>query len=482
MKLNRVTASRKPYPIRVVQFGEGNFLRAFIDWMVQEMNEKAGFNAGVAVVQPLPQGLVHLLDGQDGLYHLYLKGIKKGQLINQHQLIDCIQTTVNPYTNYGDYLKLAQEPELRFLISNTTEAGIQYDAQDTLDEVQKGFPAKVAALLFARYQHFQGDKSKGLIVLPCELIDQNGLKLKEIVLRYAGQWKLPEGFVNWVHEACPFYNTLVDRIVPGFPKDRIKEVHSELGYDDQLVVEGEQFHLFVVEGDAKIKDEFPSGQAGLNVVFTYDQSQYRTRKVRILNGLHTTMVPLGLLGSIPTVRECVEDKVLGEFLRETVFQEIVPSLPPMEGIGEFAEDVLERFKNPFIVHYLATISLNSFSKFKARVLPSILGFIEKKQTVPQRLALSFASLLMLYNPKNKVNFEANDDAEIKGFMASLWADVLSNKATIGELVGEVLSSEKLWGESLDKIPGLKDDVANKLTMLQTTEISSMIGGLISVKH
>ncbi|MEH0152650.1 tagaturonate reductase [Limibacter armeniacum] len=474
MKLNRNNINTAARPIRVVQFGEGNFLRAFIDWMIQELNEKADFDAGVAVVQPIPQGLGELLNAQDGLYHLYLKGIEKGKLINRHQLVDCIQQVVNPYEDYQGYLELAKVETLQFIFSNTTEAGIRYHEADKLDEVQDSFPAKLTALLYERFRHFGGNISKGLHILPCELIDKNGQILKETILKNIENWQLPKAFQNWIETACTFYNTLVDRIVPGFPKDRIEEIHKELGFEDQLVVEGEQFHLFVIEGDEKIKEVFPAEKIGLNVIVTDNQAPYRTRKVRILNGAHTSLVPIGILSGVETVKEGLDHEQVGAFLKQLIKEEIVPTLPASEGIHEFAEDVLDRFRNPFVKHYLNSISLNSFPKFNTRVLPSISGYFIKEGKFSQRLLVAFAALIKLYDPKNEQGFEPQDDQEVVDLLRSLWENYYATQGNLESVVAGVLAFETVWGANLNNLGNLKAKLTQYLAQIQEEGIGVLL--------
>ncbi|HLR75042.1 MAG TPA: tagaturonate reductase, partial [Virgibacillus sp.] len=292
-KLNENVIKKQVYPEKILQFGEGNFMRAFVDWKIDLLNQKTDFNGSVVVVQPIEQGLVNQLNEQDGLYTLYLQGIKNGEAVKEHSVIQSISRGLDLMTDYDEYLKVAENPELRFIFSNTTEAGITYDETDQLtDKPQKTFPGKLTAFLYHRYQIFQGDSNKGFILIPCELIEQNGQKLEEIVLRYAEQWDLGADFINWIHEGNTFCNSLVDRIVPGYPKDTIEEITEELGYRDELVVVGEQYHLWVIEGPEWIQDEFPVDQIGLNVLFVEDLTPYRTMKVRILNGAHTAMTPV----------------------------------------------------------------------------------------------------------------------------------------------------------------------------------------------
>ena len=390
--LNRTNNTVNTYTERILQFGEGNFLRAFANWMIHEMNKKAGFDAGVVAVQPIDQGLINMLNDQDGLYTIYLNGIKNGEAISEHEIIDCIQRGINPYTNYDDYLANAENSDLRFVISNTTEAGIAYNPEDKLDDApQKSYPGKLTALLFKRFEAFKGASDKGLIIIPCELIDRNGDNLKRIVLKYASDWNLGEEFIDWIEHDNIFCNTLVDRIVPGYPRDKMDTITAELGYKDNLVVEGEQFHLWVIEAPETVKEEFPSEACGLNVVFTNNMEPYRTRKVRILNGAHTTLVPVGYLYGIEKVRESLEDDVVGTYLKEAIFNEICPTLDlPEAELNQFANDVLDRFRNPYLEHALMSISLNSISKFKTRVLPSVIEFIKRKEALPKRLIFFFS--------------------------------------------------------------------------------------------
>ena len=379
--INRKTIQGSTYPLRILQFGEGNFLRAFANWMIHKMNKETGFNAGVAIVQPIESGLIDILNAQDGLYTLYLNGIKDGKAISEHEVIDCIQRGIDPYQNYSGYLENADNPDLRFVISNTTEAGIVYNPEDKLNDApQSSFPGKLSALLYRRFKTFNGASDKGLIIIPCELIDRNGDQLKKIVLQYAQDWNLGSAFVTWINDDNIFCNTLVDRIVPGYPKGRMEEITAELGYKDNLVVEGEQFHLWVIEGPTSVKDEIPSEACGLNVVFTDDMEPYRTRKVRILNGAHTTLVPVGYLYGIDKVRESIEDEVVGTFLKDVIFNEICPTLDlPEDELNQFANDVLDRFKNPYLEHELISIALNSTSKFKDQGIAFNIGICQKKK-------------------------------------------------------------------------------------------------------
>lgn len=455
--LNRTNNSTNTYTERIIQFGEGNFLRAFANWMIHEMNKKAAFDAGVVAVQPIDQGLIQMLNDQDGLYTLYLNGIKNGKAISEHEIIDCIQRGINPYTNHADYMANAENPDLRFVISNTTEAGISYNANDQLEDTpQLSFPGKLTALLYKRFQFFGGASDKGMIVIPCELIDKNGDNLKKIVLQYAEDWQLGEDFVNWIHEDNIFCNTLVDRIVPGYPRAKIDTITEELGYKDNLVVEGEQFHLWVIEAPATVKEEIPAEACGLNIVFTDNMEPYRTRKVRILNGAHTSLVPVGYLYGIDKVRESIEDPVVGKFLQDVVFNEICPTLDlPDEELNQFANDVLDRFRNPFLEHALMSISLNSTSKFKTRVLPSILEYIKRKNALPKGLLFSLAALIAFYKgDRNGDAYTIKDDQAALDFFAKQWAT-----NDIPAIVKATLSNTDFWEVDLTIFEGLEAEVS-----------------------
>ena len=474
--LNRTTVEANTYTERILQFGEGNFLRAFANWMIHEMNKKADFDAGVVVVQPIDQGLVKMLNDQDGLYTLYLNGIKNGEVLSEKEVIDCITRGINPYENNADYLANAENPDLRFVISNTTEAGISYNADDKLDDApQRSFPGKLTALMYKRFQTFGGASDKGLIVIPCELIDRNGDNLKKIILQYAADWNLGDEFVEWINEDNIFCNTLVDRIVPGYPRDKMDAITKELGYKDNLVVEGEQFHLWVIEGPESVKDEFPSEACGLNVVFTDNMEPYRTRKVRILNGAHTTLVPVGYLYGIDRVRESLEDEVVGKFLKNALFNDISPTLDlPAEELSQFSADVLDRFRNPYLAHELMSISLNSVSKYKTRVLPSVLEFVKRKNELPKNLLFSLAALIAFYKgDRNGTAIALKDDAAVLDFFKEAWA---SNNFV--EVAEKTLSNTDFWGTDLTEIDGLQEEVTTHLEAILNNGMKATLDAFV----
>ena len=482
MRLNRENFKKyKQFPEKVLQFGEGNFLRAFIEWQIDILNKKTNFNGSVVVVQPIEFGLVDKLNKQDGLYTLYLRGMKDGRAIDEHSVISSISRGINPYTEYQDYLKLAENPELRFIISNTTEAGIAFDKNDKLeDEPQKTFPGKLTAFLYRRFKVFNGDMGKGFIILPCELIDRNGDKLKDAILKFAALWNLEEAFVNWINQANIFCNTLVDRIVPGYPRDTIKEITEELGYEDNLVDVGEYFHLWVIEGSKQVEDEFPAGKAGLNVKVVADMTPYRTRKVRILNGAHTSLLPVAYLYGLNTVGEAVGHEVIGKFIKDTIYKEIIPTLDlPEEELKYYATVVLERFMNPFVKHYLMSISLNAMPKYETRDLPSLLEYYKRNEELPKNLVFSLAALIEFYKGKRgEENIQLSDDSDILELYKNLWSNYDGSEKGLRDLVTTALAYEKIWKMNLNKVPGLTDAVIYYLKNIEALGIIEAIKELI----
>jgi tagaturonate reductase len=470
-KLNKnVAQSYKKYPEKVLQFGEGNFMRAFVDWQIDVLNKTTDFNGSVVVVQPLGSGMVEKLNEQDGLYTLYLQGMKEGQAVKEHTLINSISRGLNLYTQYDQFVELASNPELRFIFSNTTEAGIAYDDTDRLeDQPQNSYPGKLTAFMYHRFQAFNGANDKGFIIIPCELIDRNGEKLKEIVLKYAALWNLGEEFVTWIHEANTFCCSLVDRIVPGFPRDTINEITEELGYKDDMVVVGEQFHLWVIEGPKWIREEFPAHMAGLNTLFVDDLTPYRTRKVRILNGAHTAMTPVSYLYGLDTVAEAIEHPVVGRYVEELIFNEIIPTLElPLDELNSFADAVLERFMNPFIKHFLLSISLNSMSKYKTRDLPSLLEYIDRKQELPRKLVFSLAALISFYKGKRgDEEIKLSDDQDVLELFSKQWGLFDGSIESLKSIVTAVLGYEKNWEMNLNDVQGLTDMVTDYLFEIET---------------
>jgi tagaturonate reductase len=449
----------------IIQFGEGNFLRAFIDWMIQEMNDNAGFNSKVVVVQPIKTGMVDKLNQQNCQYHVVLKGLKNGKALKEIKLNSAISRGINPYASFAEYSKLAEDPSMRFIISNTTEAGIAFNESDTPDmQPPSSFPAKITQLLYHRFTFYKGDLSKGFIILPCELIENNGSELKRCIEKYIALWNLPAAFSEWLNAANTFCNTLVDRIVPGFNKETAKELAETMQSSDNMCVDGEQFHLWVIEGPQWIKDEFPADKANLNVLFVNDVKPYRVRKVRLLNGPHTLMTPVAYLSGIDYVRDALEHPVIGKFITQAIDNEIIPTVDlPADEMRKFADEVLDRFRNPFVNHALMSISLNSVSKFKTRLLPTLLDFNKKRQELPQRIVFSLAALMAFYKGEYQgKTIQLQDDAVILDFFASKWKAYTGKKEQLDTIVKQVLSNKTFWGIDLTEIENLEETTGKYL--------------------
>ena len=418
---------------KIIQFGEGGFLRGFVDYFLHKLNEKGVWEGSVVIVQPIEKGMCDTLSAQNCEYNLYLRGIDKGETVNERTHVEVISRCVNPYRDFDEYMKLAENPDFRFIISNTTEAGIEYIGTEKKDDAPaKSYPAKLTQLLYKRFEL----GLPGFILIPCELIDDNAIHLKECVLKYASLWELPPEFTEWIEHENDFCSSLVDRIVTGFPRDEAESLWKEIGYQDNMLDTAEIFHLWVIEGHHE--DELPLNKAGFNVVWTDDVHPYKKRKVRILNGGHTSMVLGAYLYGLKTVGECLKDETVSAFLKKCIFEEIVPTLGNTDTDKDFANAVLERFSNPFIKHQLLSIALNSVSKFKTRVLPTILEYKEKFGSYPPALTFSLAALIAFYRTD-----DANDGEEIMAFM---------KKAS----VSEILMKKEYWGEELtDLIPGVE---------------------------
>ena len=477
-RLNRTTAPQaKTYTEKVIQFGEGNFLRAFIEWIIWKTNQKTDFNASVVVVQPIDRGMVDMLNEQDGLYHLNLQGLLDGKPVDSIDLIDVISRGINPYRDFQDYLKLAEQPEMRFIISNTTEAGIAFDpACKFTDAPASSYPGKLVQLLYHRYEYFKGDLSKGFIIFPCELIFLNGKHLKECIYQYIELWKLGEDFKNWFEKACGVYCTLVDRIVPGYPRDNAAELCERAGYEDHLLDKAEIFHLWVIEAPKEVAKEFPADKAGLNVLFVPSEAPYHERKVTLLNGPHTVLSPVGYLSGLNTVRECCEDETIGAFVRKVMYEELLPTLNlPEEELRKFAGDVLERFKNPFVKHFVTSIMLNSFPKFKTRDLPGLKTYLERKGELPKGIVLGLAGICTYYKGGKRGDDEivVNDDEAIKNLLVELWAS-----GDVAAVAKGVLGAEFIWEEDLNAVPGLTELLTADLALIQKEGMRAAVKSIL----
>ncbi len=462
-------------PIKIMQFGEGNFLRAFVDWIIQRLNDDGAINAGVAVVQPMPFGRVKELKEQDGLYTLRLEGIDNGEEVKKSRIIDVIGDLINPFEEYERYLAYGESEDLQVIISNTTEAGIAVDPTDTnLTECPKSFPGKLLALLKRRYDHFNGALDKGLAIVPCELIDNNGDELYRCLTELARINKMDEKFIEWLQKANHFTSTLVDRIVPGYPRNEIEEIKKETGYIDNNIVKGEIFHLWVLKKEPFVQKVLPADKTGLNVIFADSIKPYKQRKVKILNGSHTAMVPVAYLCGIDTVGEAVNDKTIGKFVHDFVFEEVNPTIDlPQAEMVAFANSVIERYKNPFIRHELMSIALNSTTKFRTRLLPTLEDYIRITGKLPQRLLFAFAALIEFHKGvRGNEKIALNDAPELLAHWAKLWAEFDGDYTALAK---KALGWTEAWEVDMNTLhPDLTATVAKYLQAIDTEGMKSAV--------
>jgi tagaturonate reductase len=456
---------KAPRPVTVLQYGEGNFLRGFVDYMIDAANEKHIFNGNVQIVKAIPQGSLEALKAQDCVYTVLLRGKRDHEIYVEKRVITSVAGAVCAYEEYKEYAAFAASPHLQFIVSNTTEAGIVYDDTDAFDlNPPKSFPGKLTKFLYERYVFFKGAEDRGLIILPVELIENNGGQLLECCLRLADLWGLSQEFVNWLTNCNYFCNTLVDRIITGYPADEALAINEETGFDDKLIVAGEPFALWVIESKrlSKVARKFALDKAWLPVLFTKDLSPYRERKVRVLNGTHTSSVLAAYLSGLDTVGDMMKDELLRGFVEAVMYDELSPMVPlPQDEVKSFADSVIDRFENPFIRHNLLTIALNSFSKFKVRVLPTILETYEKTGALPKRLCFSLAAFIQFYRvgERNGIPYQIMDDSFIKDFFAA------NKDLPPCEFVPLFLKDTQLWGQDLSAIPNFVETVANNLTKI-----------------
>ena len=455
--LTRETAGvPEPPQARILQFGGGNFLRGYFDWMVQLLNERTAFAGGVRIVKPTKGGRYDALVQQGGLFHVSLTGVKRGEVVGERRLVSCCGAKVlYPYEDYGAFLDSAAE-DISFIVSNTTEAGIRFAAEPRPEaRCGREFPGKLTQWLYRRWQM----GGAGCHVLPLELIEANGHRLRDCVLQYAAHWKLAAGFSEWVRTDNHFYNTLVDRIVSGYPAGA-ETVWQALGYRDRLLVAGEYYHSLVVEAPATGIPGLPLHEAGINVTYTDDLTPYRERKVRLLNGAHTAIVPVGYLAGLDTVGEVMKDEEVGKFLEDVLYEEVIPTLDqPGAVLREYAADVLDRFRNPSIEHRLLDISLNSTTKFRTRLLPSLLTYREKFGRLPEGMVRALAALLLFYRGRRgEETIPLRDEPSRLAFFREQW----SKEQSTEQLTRAALGREDWWGQDLNEVPGLTSAVARQL--------------------
>lgn len=462
-------------PERVLQFGEGGFLRAFVDYFFDLANEKHGFNGKVVLIQPIEKGLTDVINRQQGLYTLYLRGFQDGKTVNDKRVISCVSRCIDPYRDFDAFLACAHNSDLRYIASNTTEAGIAYDPACLFsDAPQSSFPGKLTRFLYERYLAFGKEKGRGMIILSCELIDDNGKQLKACVKKYIRQWGLEEGFEKWLDEENLFCSSLVDRIVTGYPKNEADRLNAENGYTDGLIDTGEVFGAWVIEGPDWLQKELPFSKGDMPVIVTPDHKPYKQRKVRILNGAHTTMVLGAYLAGQDIVRNCMKDDVISGYMDKALYEEIILTLTlPKEELTAFASSVRERFSNPFIDHMLLSISLNSVSKWRARCLPSLKAYMDKFGSVPECLSLGLAFLLAFYrgnrmeNGKLIASREKGDEYEISDEISALEFFLAHKDDAQEDYVRAALENESFWGEDLTGLNGLYEKVLAHYLAIKT---------------
>jgi len=468
----------KDAPEKVMQFGEGNFLRAFVNYWFDIANEKTGWNGKCCLIQPIAQGLTQQINRQEGLYTLYLRGSENGQKVDRKRVISSVSRCINPYEaeGFAAMMQLAVSDDLEYIVSNTTEAGIVYDPACSLQDTPcSSFPGKLTQVLYAR---FKAEKS-GLVILSCELIDNNGKQLQKCVNQYIDQWGLEDAFRCYINEKCTFCSTLVDRIVPGRIRDsaEVARLEKENGYADELMDVGEVFGVWNIEGPTWLEDKLPFRKAGVNCTVVPDVTPYKKRKVRILNGAHTGFVLGAYLGGYDIVRSAVQDETVLGFMNKMLFDEILPVLPlPREDVESFAAAVQDRFNNPFINHELMSISLNSTSKWRARNMPSFLEYIEKYGTLPVCLTMSFAAYIAFYsNDVQQLNdqglvcrrsggncYTCCDDRWVLEFY---WTH---RNDSIPQLVHAVMTNLQMWGQDLTLIPGFETATVENLSKIRSS--------------
>ena len=463
------TVCKASRPVKVLQFGEGNFLRAFVDYMIDVANEKGAMDASVVLVQPINAPLMKFFEEQDSVYSVVLRGKENGVTVDDVRVVTSVDSVISAYADYAKFMSYAECETLEAVVSNTTEAGIVFDEGDSFNaEPPASYPGKLTKFLYARYNHFAGDASRGLVIYPVELIENNGRKLLECVNSLIDLWGLGEEFKAWVNGACMFCSTLVDRIVTGYPKKpgEADAICEKLGYKDNLIDICEPFGLWVIEASdtERARRTLPLDAAGLPVIFTDDQRPYRERKVRILNGAHTSFVPAAFLAGESIVRDCMADEVIRPFIDRCIYGEIMPTLTlPADEVKAFADSVCERFENPFIDHELISICLNSVSKWKARVMKSLLESAEANGRLPECLTMSFASLCAFYasgemrdgafiGKRNaggaEAEYKISDDAAVIDFFAEF--------GKCDDVIVRFAANEAFWGMDLNTVENFSE--------------------------
>lgn len=478
------------FPERVIQIGEGNFLRGFVDWMIHQLNKKRLFCGRIVVVAPRKTGAhnIERINAQDGQFTLWLRGLQNGRRVDEWEIVSSISRGIDPYQNWSEFLACAENLSIDIVVSNTTESGIQYSAEEFKEGVPvQSFPGKLTAYLYRRYCHFNGAAFAGMTIVPCELVEDNGNQLRQIVIRHARDWGLPHAFIDWIESQNYFCNTLVDRIVTGFPQGKdAAQLLLQLSYRDELVTVGEPFHLWAIEADERLKRAWPFEQVGLNVQFVSDVSPYRMQKVRILNGAHTAMCALGLLSGVKTVGEIMQHPVLGHFVHLLMVEEIVPTLLSSASelnepsVLAFTRSVVDRFKNPYVRHELESFILNGLSKIRVRLLPTLNDYYHQHGYVPPLLTAAFAGQLLLYRHEHQVETHIVDKDDPK--KVSLMQDIWRKESTVGleETVSKLLALSEFWGQNLNELNGFRDRIVYFINQVRQRDTLATIELLFSL--
>ncbi len=470
-------------PIKILQIGGGNFLRGFFDWMIYESINQGKYHGSIALTPPTPNGAIKLkqLAEQDGLYTLITRGLQQGEVIEEKSIIPVFKTFIDPYTEWEQFLQLAELESLDIIISNTTEAGLAYEPiHYTEGEPLLNYPARLTVFLYRRFQHFAGSLEHGLLILPCELIEHNGDLLKQYVLRYAKEFGLGADFVTWIEQSQRFLNNLVDRIVPGMPpEEEYQRLANQYGYEDPFINTAEPYHLWAIQGEPELDKRLPLAQIGLNVHWVKDLQPFQERKVRILNGAHTLMTPVGLWYSKVTVRDVMEDTKLSDWIISTITEEVIPALTLDEKeLHAYATETFERFRNPYLEHRLQDIALNSLSKFKTRILPTLKAYSEKYNQLPAEIVYSFAALILLYRTQSVEDGQRyqtkipsgtlitiKDNERYLQRLAEHW-----QQPQLANVVTSILADQQIWDEDLTEIEGLAKAIVSNIQLLEEAQL------------
>lgn len=472
-------------PEKVLQFGTGVLLRGLPDYYIDKANRNGVYNGRVVVVKSTDSGDSSVFDHQDNLYTICVRGIEDGEKKEENIISSAISRVISAASQWNEVLAIAASPELELIISNTTEVGIQLlEGDDVNAQPPASYPVKLLAVLYHRYKTYNGSKDKGVIIIPTELLPDNAIKLRDILVAQAKSNNLPEEFISWMTEYNHFCNSLVDRIVPGKPdNEALAKLEEELGYKDNLLTMSEVYSLWAIEGDDYVKSKLTFAQVDKGVIITPDINLHRELKLRLLNGTHTLSSGVAFLAGCDTVKEAMDDTAVASFIETLMKNEIAPAIPYdviPELANTFADKVLDRFRNPHIKHQWISITMNYTSKLKMRVIPVLLNYFKKQNTVPELMAFGFASYILFMKGKvvdgkyygilNNQEYHINDDK------ASYLADLWSKNGEEG-IVEAVLTDTELWGADLTALPGFADAVQQQLEAIQQNGVKEQVNSL-----